>query len=356
MTILTFLSNCGETSATTGTGDITLSDTAINRRQVLPAALDGLLVPYLIEDGGGTLWEEGVGIYTDTTKKIARLAGNVTDGSSGAGTLITLTGNTHKVTLTVSADWFQKIENAHLEYTTASVVGSNVTAAVGEFYDLTLAGMTADRLLVLPDTAAVGDHVAWFTNDGDATYVLKLATAAAGSLFEGVDISAGSARYRYFIAGESGHVVCVKAGGAGDTDWRFVPGGDGRIAQSCMLRLLTTTTDTPVTTATWIKVVSSSTNYTEVWDNANLGDVTNDEIDERRAGIYFVVGSVDLPGLADRARVVHRLDLDGARVICNWDAATSSSAAAAFVSGSAGFVDVTAAAGGSISQQIWQSH
>ena len=242
-----------------------------------------------------------------------------------------------------------------LHHTTATVTTSNVTAAVGEFYDLTLAGMTADRSFILPDTAKVGERIAWFTNDGDATYVLKLATAAAGSLFEGVDISAGSARYRYFIAGESGHVVCVKAGGAGDTDWRFVPGGDGRIAQSCMLRLLTTTTDTPVTTATWIKVVSSSTNYTEVWDNANLGDVTNDEIDVRRAGIYFVVGSVDLPGLADRARVVHRLDLDGARVICNWDAATSSSAAAAFVSGSAGFVDVTAAAGGSISQQIWQS-
>jgi hypothetical protein len=73
------------TTATTGTGTITLGST-VSGHQAVPAALDGETIDYGIEDG--TAWEEGYGVYDHAAKTLTR---TLIDSSTGA--LLDLSGS-----------------------------------------------------------------------------------------------------------------------------------------------------------------------------------------------------------------------------------------------------------------------
>lgn len=74
------------TTSTTGTGTITLGSAA-TQYQALAAGDNGKIVPYVIEDGGGSAWEEGWGVYTHSGTTLTR---NLVSSSSGS--LISLSG------------------------------------------------------------------------------------------------------------------------------------------------------------------------------------------------------------------------------------------------------------------------
>ena len=74
------------TTSTTGTGTITLGSAA-TQYQALAAGDNGKVIPYIIEDGGGSAWEEGWGVYTHSGTTLTR---NLVSSSSGSA--ISLTG------------------------------------------------------------------------------------------------------------------------------------------------------------------------------------------------------------------------------------------------------------------------
>jgi len=77
-----------ETTATTGTGAITLAGAVSGYQSFATAfASSSALVEYCIVSG--TLWEVGRGVFDGTT---GLTRDTVTAGSSGAGTFITLAG------------------------------------------------------------------------------------------------------------------------------------------------------------------------------------------------------------------------------------------------------------------------
>ena len=111
----------------------------------------------------------------------------------------------------------------------ASAPNANVTATVGTLHALDISGFTADRNFVLPDSAQVGERIGVFLTVGDDAFELDIVTAATGSEINGANAGGGTSWSRLFITNESVVFRCIKAGGAGDTDWIVEPGGDGRI-------------------------------------------------------------------------------------------------------------------------------
>ena len=79
-----------ETTATTGTGNITLAGASSGYQSFATAFGQNVNVYYSIVSG--TLWEVGYGQYTYGTTVLARVAAQVLAGSSGSGALITLSG------------------------------------------------------------------------------------------------------------------------------------------------------------------------------------------------------------------------------------------------------------------------
>ncbi len=151
-----------------------------------------------------------------------------------------------------------------LTYNAVTVTTGNVSAAEGNHYDCTIAGLTADRDFNLPTPSAAGKKVALRVLDGDDTYELIIKANS-------VEIT------RLFVAGEYMEFMSY---GTGAGDWKASQ--DGRIP--CLGEMDRITTNSNTTNA-------ANTPETIDWNNApidqgNITDVTNNRFIIRRTGKY----------------------------------------------------------------------
>jgi hypothetical protein len=190
------------------------------------------------------------------------------------------------------SDLFTQIEDETLfAYSATTVTTGNVTAAEYTHYDLTIAGLTANRDFNLPTPSAAGKRVSLRVLDGDATYALLIKANA-------VEIT------RVFIIGETLEFMSY---GTGAGDWaiskdgrkRCLGGGSREATQA-------------IDTGTFTKIAIDN----ELADVGGIVDIaTNDRIDIRRAGVYNVVGFTAIAGLDDQEYVDALVYVNGAATL-----------------------------------------
>ena len=181
---------------------------------------------------------------------------------------------------------------------------ANLTASVGTLHQLTIAGLTADRDFILPDTAAINERIGLYVVDGDVSFEVNIKTAATGSLLNGVDRSVNEWS-KVFIACETLIFRCVNAGGAGDTDW--IVEYDGRIP--CVIvggrgAAETATANSAFETVDLLDAVTV--------DNGSLHDTANERVLIRRAGNVLMSASLYITGAS--APVAAKLAKNGTGV------------------------------------------
>ena len=163
------------------------------------------------------------------------------------------------------------------------ITGSNLTATPGTLHQLTIAGLTANRDFILPDTAAVGERIGLYVVDGDDGFEVEIKTAAAGSTINGTDYSTNEWS-RVFIKSETMLFRCTVAGGAGATEWIIEPGGDGRIP--CKASISRSGSDTATTAGALREVFCDTSNY----DVGGVGSTAS--VTMRRSGFVSVSASI----------------------------------------------------------------
>lgn len=106
---MNFADRVKETTATAGTGDITLSGVAASSFNTFSASFSvGDHIPYCIVDQSGGAWEVGQGTLTSATT----FARSTVTASSNAGLLVNFGSGIKDVFCTLSADLFKKISRA----------------------------------------------------------------------------------------------------------------------------------------------------------------------------------------------------------------------------------------------------
>jgi len=178
-----------------------------------------------------------------------------------------------------------------------AVTTGNVSASVRNFYDLTIAGMTADRDFNLPTPSAAGERIALRILDGDDDYELLIKANA-------VEIT------RVFIADEYMSFVST---GTGAGDWEVEI--DKRIPCQAKMHLASAQT---ITTGTNTIVEHD----TPDWNIGDILDLANYRFVPRRAGKYEMKCGITF-NLADQDRITTWIMLDGS-AISRFDAYHSS--------------------------------
>jgi hypothetical protein len=154
-----------------------------------------------------------------------------------------------------------------LSWTAVGTPDQNQTGVVDEMAAWDISSLTADRDFILPDTASVDDLIGVYITTGDATYEVNIKTAAVGSLLNGVDASSGLGHWKLFITNEFVKFRCIKAGGAGDTDW--VIEEDGRIPCNVSAELSSDITTNTADTPTACDMDTENTDVGDVYDNSS---------------------------------------------------------------------------------------
>lgn len=151
----------------------------------------------------------------------------------------------------------------------------NLSASVNTWYHWDISGLTAERTLTLPSTAAVGDRVALKITTGDDTYRVVI-TAASGDTLDG--IAGGTGWSGLFISAEVVIMRCIVA----NTTW--VIEYDGRIA--CRHRLYRTAISptAELVTSAWTKLSFTA----EENARGDTGVLGSNQVVMRRSGVVTV--------------------------------------------------------------------
>ena len=195
-------------------------------------------------------------------------------------------------------DWLAIGGSGGMTNSNISPTTANVTAAVNTRYFADVSGLTAPRNFVLP-AGAVGDEIEISLTVGDDTYPLLIIGDT------GITINGGSAATewsRLFITGENVRLVANSV-----TNWQIVH--DGRTPCSCRIQ---DNDAQAIANATSLTVNLD----TEIFDNANLGEVANDRINIRRNNKYVISGALRLSGITAAAnRFVVSFGDDAANIL-----------------------------------------
>jgi hypothetical protein len=151
----------------------------------------------------------------------------------------------------------------------------NLSAAVNTWYHWDISGLTAERTLTLPATAAVGDRVALKITTGDDTYRVVV-TAASGDTLDGA--AGGSGWSGLFIDGEVVIMRCIVA----NTTW--IVEYDGRIACRHRLYRIANSATAELVTSAWTKLSFSD----EENARGNIGVLGSNQVVMRRSSIVSV--------------------------------------------------------------------
>lgn len=182
-----------ETSATTGTGSLTLAGAVAQFAAATGNIANGATVDYTIVSDDGTNWEAGQGVFTDPST----LSRDTVHASSNAGSLVNFTGE-----LTVIMGIVGKEFLTDPEFDSVTARGANgssllVTSNSEELTGLTGASVSTTNLVpagarLLYVTARVTTTVTGATsfNVGDATWADRWGSAialAAGTTVDHTD-------------------------------------------------------------------------------------------------------------------------------------------------------------------------
>lgn len=206
-----------------------------------------------------------IDLTTDVTGNLP--VGNLNSGTNASGTTAWHGDGTWKAPAGGGG--------SSLSWTAVATPDQNQTGVVGELAAWDISSLTADRDFTLPDSTSVDDLIGIRITTGDDAFEVNIKTAAAGSLLEGIDASAGHDEWRLFNTGDTVWFRTIKAGGAGDTDW--IIERDGRVPCKVRATLSANLTTNAADTATDLAFNTEDEDIGSVYDNA-----TNYKITTRR--------------------------------------------------------------------------
>lgn len=283
------------TTATTGTGTITLGSASSGYQSFADAYGANATVDVLITDG--TAWEVARNCtYTHSGTTLTR--GTLEDSSTGSA--LNLSGSA-TVSVVATAAFGN---NAALNHVAASPTTAGVTGVVGTMHLLDISGLTASRNFTLPATAAVGDRVGVYVTTGDASYELIIIGDTGDTINGG---SANTEWSRLFITNECVILRCVTANSAWVVEYdgripaNLVVTGNGSTTQSGLSRNAVTQLTTVLATV--------SQNVGDCWDTSNK------RVTARRAGVWHIATSVAVVGMATGNGIIGLLYRNGSGVV-----------------------------------------
>lgn len=219
--MVTLVNRAKMTTATTGTGTITLGS-AVSGYQTFAAAgvANTNVVRYVIEDGAN--WEIGSGTYTSSGTTLTRTP---TESSSG-GAAITLTGAASVFITAVVSDLVPYVTGTPIAVTYG---GTGATTGAGGFANML--GFTSTATTAATTTLTnISTQYQLFTGSTTQTVALPVtSTLTTGWTFHIVNNSTGSltvnassgALVCTVIAGMTAMVTCINIGVTDATAWEF---------------------------------------------------------------------------------------------------------------------------------------
>lgn len=240
-------------------------------------------------------------------------------------------------------DMLKTMYGGGLELNDTDVTASDITGAVGQLYNCTIADLTANRNLILP-AGAVDERIGVHIVDGDASFELIIKGDT------GISINGGTAATewsRVFIAGET---VILRATSV--TNW--IVEHDGRIPCTASL---SAAADQAISNNTW---TGADFNIGE--DDWDVGDIFDDTIDTnaggfnlRRAGKYAVTMYSDFDALEDSVIGGMSLRIDGTQDTAQHRTNMRTGGAGTIRYGNNRNVELTAAAGGTVGMMLYKT-
>lgn len=186
------------TTATTGTGTITLGSASVGYQSFADAGVsDGDVVRYVIEDGNN--WEIGTGTYTSSGTTLSRTVSE----SSNSDNAISLSGTAVVFITAIAAD-ITNTQTATTSSTSITTIADYATAS----FDAIKAVIVADDGT---DRTASEILITWKSTTATSTEYAIINTGASALATFTVDISGGNIRLRATAAAATTTNYTVKA-------------------------------------------------------------------------------------------------------------------------------------------------